>query len=381
MSVNIDSILTEWRYRLPSGYPQTAQDFEVLRNVILEMTDIDLTEAERIVRRSMGLTEAPDDFDTDQPEDETLDFYDAISFEQFILNHYAAKTQSINGLVGLYEKIKTDSELLSLIRSFTSEVPIQPGPWRITGKYLRLYNAVETNIKIKNGHASELWFALVFKGMVKGSVKNIPELEIENDLKSDVVTKDGQRFSLKAYGDTTFDFGMLPAELVFYLRSFLALSELITGNEMKTVSLSIPDINENVLRLLNDEQIQDEIKQLLELDSPFVTIQNLQNKIRNIMYKLDVDSPDYLESVTKKFCMEIDRFIDNHISENIDWWALIITTNKTLNLIPSKTIVDSLKHTEQNGDYYLSTNIASFHQGHLTVKTSHLGVTTAKYKD
>lgn len=49
----IDSILTEWRYRLPHGYPKSADDFTVLKDVILEMTNIDLTEAEHIVHRAM----------------------------------------------------------------------------------------------------------------------------------------------------------------------------------------------------------------------------------------------------------------------------------------------------------------------------------------
>lgn len=64
MNVNINSILTEWRYRLPAGYPKTAKDFGVLRDVILEMTDIDLSEAESIVRRAMGLNEAPAEGDS-----------------------------------------------------------------------------------------------------------------------------------------------------------------------------------------------------------------------------------------------------------------------------------------------------------------------------
>ena len=64
MIIDIDSILTEWRYRLTAGYPKTADDFGVLRDVITEMTDVDLTEAERIVRRAMGLTEAATDVDS-----------------------------------------------------------------------------------------------------------------------------------------------------------------------------------------------------------------------------------------------------------------------------------------------------------------------------
>ena len=62
--MNIDSILTEWRYRLSAGYPKTVEDFGVLKDVILEMTDVDLTEAERIVRRAMGLNEAPGDVES-----------------------------------------------------------------------------------------------------------------------------------------------------------------------------------------------------------------------------------------------------------------------------------------------------------------------------
>jgi hypothetical protein len=460
----IDSILTEWRYRLPHGYPKSADDFMVLKDVILEMTDIDLSEAEHIVRRAMGLNESPVDFDIKsmytnrvirivkdskvivyslQPYDDhdfdvadaaqnkisgtqlsveelsniievnsaynfyifnrsyklvnsgettgqlilnsvstdTQDFIDADSFEKFILDQYAVGSQKIGGLKQLFDQLQNDTEVLDLIRSNTPDIEVNPGQTRITGKYERLYDAIDSAVKVTGGHSSELWFSIVFKGYVKGSVKNIPALGIENDLKSDVVTKDGQRFSLKAYGDITFDFGMLDKDALIYLRSFLALAELITGTKMKTVSLSIPDINENVLRLLNSEHVQNEIKELLQLDSPFATIKNLQAKIRSIMQDMDIDSPDYIESVTKKFCINIDNSIEQHITKNIDWWALIITGNKTLNLIPSHTIVDSLKHTEQDGEYYLSTNISSFHQGHLNVKTSHLGVSAAKYKD
>lgn len=49
----IDSILTEWRFRLPHGYPKTADDFTILKDVILELTNIDLSEAEQIVQRAM----------------------------------------------------------------------------------------------------------------------------------------------------------------------------------------------------------------------------------------------------------------------------------------------------------------------------------------
>jgi hypothetical protein len=145
--------------------------------------------------------------------------------------------------------------------------------------------------------------------------------------------------------------------------------------------LGINDINKNILETLNQEQIQEEIKELLKLDSPFSVIKNLQSEIQKILYNMNIESPDYLESVTKRFCVTIDNFIEKHVSENIDYWALIIIPNKTLNLIPSNTIVRSLQHTEENGHYYLSTNISNFHQNHLNIKTSQLGVSAAQYKD
>ena len=378
--MNIDSILTEWRYRLPAGYPKTAEDFGILQDVILEMTDIDLSEAEYIVRRAMGLNEEPDDAEPDT--NETIPgFSNGAEFEEFIKTNYSVPEQTISGLHVLYEQIRDDDDVIQLILSDASELPIQKGSIRIQGKFERLYDAIEMNIKVKNGHASELWFSIVFKGIVKGAVKNIPSMGIENDLKSDVVTRDGTRFSLKAYNDITFDFGMLPKDAILYLRSFISLAQLITGKKLETSSLGITDINKNILQFLNEERVQEEIKELLQMDSPFTAIKNLQHEIRNIMYNIDIESADYLESVTRRFCVTIDKFIENHVSENIDYWALIIVANKTLNLIPSATIVQSLQHTEDNGHYYLSTNIANFHQNHLNIKTSQLGVSTAQYKD
>lgn len=378
--MTIDSILTEWSYRLPKGYPTQSKDYELLYHVILEMTDLTPLEARTIVNRAQGLNE-DDPIEMSKKSQPISEFSNAEEFEQYIRKEYSVPEQTIGGLQVLYNQLQDDVEVINIIQSKTPEVSIQPGPFRIQGKFARLYDAIETNIKIKNGHASELWFSIVFKGIVKGAVKNIPSMGIENDLKSDVVTRDGTRFSLKAYNDITFDFGMLPKDAIMYLRSFIALAELITGKKLETSSLGITDINKNILKTLNQEMIQEEIKELLQLDSPFTAIKNLQDQIRKIMYNMNIDTIDYLESVTRRFCITIDEYIAKHVSENIDYWALIITSNKTLNLIPSSTIVNSLQHTEADGHYYLSTNIANFHQNHLNIKTSQLGVSAAQYKD
>ena len=57
----VNSILTEWRFRLESGYPKSEADYAVLRDVILEMTDLSEADADQIVRQAQGITEADDE--------------------------------------------------------------------------------------------------------------------------------------------------------------------------------------------------------------------------------------------------------------------------------------------------------------------------------
>jgi len=51
----IDSILTEWSYRLPNGYTTCSKDYELLYPVLLEYAKITPSEAQRIVERAQGL--------------------------------------------------------------------------------------------------------------------------------------------------------------------------------------------------------------------------------------------------------------------------------------------------------------------------------------
>ena len=55
--MNIDSIITEWTYRLEKGYPDCPEDYQELRNVLREQTDLSINEQDAIVRRAMGLEE------------------------------------------------------------------------------------------------------------------------------------------------------------------------------------------------------------------------------------------------------------------------------------------------------------------------------------
>jgi len=64
----INSILTEWTYRLPKGYPTKVKDYDVLREILDEMTDFPDREKENIVRRAKGLAEQEDDVEISDTE-------------------------------------------------------------------------------------------------------------------------------------------------------------------------------------------------------------------------------------------------------------------------------------------------------------------------
>ena len=70
----INSILTEWTYRLESGYPKNEQDYEVLRDVLLEMTDLSDMGINQIVQAAKGLptTIVTEEIDIDSIDNQVL---------------------------------------------------------------------------------------------------------------------------------------------------------------------------------------------------------------------------------------------------------------------------------------------------------------------
>jgi len=116
----IDSILTEWRYRLESGYPKNKQDYEVLRDVILEMTDLSVTAADQIVTRAQGITEQADSDSTplhninpNSIQDDIADLLDNIktqtkqqqleSFANYTAKHYPQTwITKLSGTTGIF---------------------------------------------------------------------------------------------------------------------------------------------------------------------------------------------------------------------------------------------------------------------------------------
>lgn len=365
--MTIDSIITEWSYRLPKGYPTQPKDYKLLYDVILEMTDLTPLEAQHIVNRAQGIRE---NIITEQPTDISQQniFADVISFEQYINKQFAinAKQQFI-GLPGMYDAIMNHPESDQLIELITSPPRMQlaTGVVPIRGIYNVLFKIIESTIKIPNGNQSELWLAIVYGGQVKGAVAGDTGIEADVQIGTDTV-------SLKNYEDITFDFGSLPTEGIELLNSFLEMGKLLTGQEIKKSKGAI-GIN-NLLDFLDNEKIESEIRQLIELGntSDITFLKNIATQLQKF-YTLS----DNLDNMIHAFCIIVNKMISEKIN-SVGWWGMIVKPNETLFLESSADLAPILMCRNDR----LSPAIANFHQNKLFVKGSQLNTkVTTKPQD
>jgi len=364
MTEQIQSILTEWTYRLPKGYPTEIKDYDALRDILREMSDLPEAEQERVVQRAMGLEEQGEEsLDTA----DTAIFENDKQFEDFILSTYAVEGQQIIGIPALYTAVMQDpkytksrSEILNLIRN-PKELSLKTGITPIRGVYGELYDAIRDTVKIPNGDESELWFAIVFNGRVKGAVAG------ETGIEADIEVGD-QTVSLKNYEKTTFDFGSLPADGTQLLNEFLEISKLLTGQDISK-SKGREQIN-NVLNFLDNETVESQIRQLIEMSetTDIILIQNVGNRLKKF-YSLD----DNLDTMISAFCHIIDKVLQEKVL-SVGWWGMIIKSNKTLFLESATDIYDSVRCKNDR----LSNAIANFHQNKLFVLGSQLSTKVTK---
>jgi len=116
--MTIDSILTEWSYRLPKGYPTRSKDYELLYHVILEMTELTPLEARAVVNRAQGVI-------TEQVEFSQLNLSDDLT--QQIQDRYEdLSPQEKLEFEKNYRQHTVDSFMSSGYKSFTKFYDILP---------------------------------------------------------------------------------------------------------------------------------------------------------------------------------------------------------------------------------------------------------------
>jgi hypothetical protein len=281
------------------------------------------------------------------------------TFSNFIRKRYFPKGQSISGLDAFYKEVilsKNSDEIKNLISSEKTNKTLQQGEYPIDGTEADLYNIISDTIKIKNGHESELWFAIVFKGLVVGSRGETPDVLVKDDT-----------ISLKDYTNNVFDFGSLDSDTIKHLNKFISLAVLLTNLEVKS-SLTVPSIN-LILDKLETEEMQSQVKDILELSktSNIPAIDNLANQIKSLLNISSDINKKGIHNLVVTFCNDIDRLLEMKIKA-AKWWGMIL--NKKLYLESSESVFDSIKCTE---NYRLSNAIAQFKSNHIYVNGLYLG--------
>jgi len=301
----IDNFLDKYSYRFPKGYPDLTDpaDKKLMQELLSEI----------------GTNEVINN--------------DSITFENFIKQKYIEDKQSISGLDSLYDAIQKSSEkekLFSLIE-FSGNKQLSAGKSSIQNVEGTLFNLIMSFIKMDNGDASELWFAIMYNGKAKGGVTS--ETGIESD-----VDVGNQGISLKNYKTIdTLDFGSLPSDLLKEFKQIINLLSILINEEV-TASLTIPSLNRLLLKL-SSEDVKKDLKELIDIgqNTQIVALQNIYNTIINIIKDGDV------EKLVDIFVDKVNNLIKIKI-ESVSWWAVISKNN--LYLESSNTIADRLQSKE-----------------------------------
>ena len=367
MTEQIQSILTEWTYRLPKGYPTSDSDYQVLYDVLQEMTAFSREERDRIVTHAKGIVEQSGEEPQPTTDTNQLGFSDATDFENYVLDRYAVNGQSIIGLQPMYDaivKTSDSSRLIQLIKG-NSTMELHAGAYPIRGIYNTLYDIIEHTIKIPNGDQSELWFAIAFKGKVAGAVAGDSGIEADIEVGDETV-------SLKNYNKITFDFGSLPANGTQLLNEFLDIAKLLTSQDISK-SKGARQIN-TVLDFLDNESVEAQVRQLIQMSetTDIELIRNIGNRLKKF-YSLS----DNLDKMISAFCHIVDTTLEEKVL-SVGWWGIIIKPNRTLYLEPASDIYESIRCKNDR----LSNAIANFHQNKLFVLGSQLNTkVTTKSQD
>jgi hypothetical protein len=324
----IDKILSEWSYRCSDGIvDMNNPDKAAILEEILNELKIDEKQARFISNLKNKQKQ--------QSEPVNLTFTESSEeFTNFVLNKYAVQGQTINGLDSLYNAILKSPEkdkLFDLIKT-SGNKSLKAGKSSIQNIEGTLFNLIMSFVKIENGDASELWFAIMYNGQAKGGVAS--ETGIESDV--DVAGKGVSIKNYKSIGN--LDFGSLPAEELKQLKKITNLLVVLTGIEF-TAGLTRNSLN-NLLKTLSSPSFQADLKEILVIgkDTKIKALKNIYDTVVTLLPSGNT------EELVDSFVNNINNLIADKIKK-VEWWAIIASKNN-LYLEPSSVIASRLQSKE-----------------------------------
>lgn len=97
--MNINSLITEWTYRLTKGYPDSESDYQELDRVLNEMTDLSETDRMAIIRKAKGLSEQ---------EDEATN----LDIESILVSKLKLPAPVVDQIMAVYNSLNNDDRVL-----------------------------------------------------------------------------------------------------------------------------------------------------------------------------------------------------------------------------------------------------------------------------
>jgi hypothetical protein len=311
----LDIFLNKYSYKFLKGYPDmnNEQDVLLMESLLSEL--------------GINKEETPEEIKISK------DIIDSKTFEEYVLKKYIFSGQKITGLDELYKGILVSSKkdtLFDLIKT-SGNKSLKAGKFSIQDIENTLFNLILSFVKIPSGEPSELWFAIMYNGKVKGGVQ-------KDDAETDVKIGD-EGVSIKNYPNkiSTLDFGALPSD---ELKKFKTITNLliILTNVKFTAGLG-RDSLQGLLDFIKTPKFQSDLKELLKIgkDTNIKALENIYNVI----------SPYLPDGDTEKL---VDEFIDGEEGinklivkkiEKVQWWAIINKNN--LYLESSKIVIEKLR--------------------------------------
>lgn len=282
-------IVNEWFAKLDRGYaepPYSRSDLDLLYEIV------DKYESQ--------LNEAAVDF-----------MSDVQSFQNYINSNYVVKSSDIKGLPQLYNIVKNIPNIQSII-DFDYSRNLQTTKYSMTSNEKALFDAISSVIKVNNGDPSELWFAIIYNGKVKGAVKG-------RTIVSDVEVTD-QDVSLKNYSSLrNIDFGTLSGDAWNQVFDLLQIANLITNVKINP-SMTRDSINLQ-MKFLSEPDTQQQIQDIMKMaqTTNLAVIRNISNKFKSI---IGSDDPNDISNLIQSILIKINEAIEDKLKQ-VEYWSIV----------------------------------------------------------
>jgi hypothetical protein len=279
--MTIDSIITEWTYRLPKGYPETEQDYSVLYDVLQEMTTFTTEERDRIVNQARGIN---------TNNEELIESLDYASIENVTLQQAINQENKQQEFIQFLKSLPTDADTIVLKFLNTLTDPTDCVNFaKVLYSYDNMSEETLNSIDFRSGLLNTL-FRLEPKGLGKGEILLavlFSNSKINGSGASYDMTVNSKAYEIKDYTGGTAKFQSIRLGTKGSVTRFEFWDEIVdTLRRLDKLQGSIENPKFNFRELFNDSMMQS--INYLQDRKTFILAGNLNFKdqeMLNVFYK------------------------------------------------------------------------------------------------